>query len=149
MAVGLILGSTAVIGEEQTFDHDSYLATSLEEIYASAPKITEGADLFFKKRQFVVKLEEPPAKCPDGWIRKVFQILGVAEPPPVTHCIKVASAEGRTAEIHVQDVLVDALREEIPVGGSLRIYAVYLYFNGHTQQAGFVMNEFEAVDTGE
>ena len=138
-----------MVGERQTFDHASYVSTSLDEIYASAPKITEGADIFFKKRQFAVKLTSAPAKCPDGWIRKVFQILGIADPPAVTHCVNVESSEGRTTEVYVQDVLVDALREEIPVGGSLRIYAAYLFFNGHTRRPGLVMNEFEAIDAAE
>lgn len=40
------------------FDWASYQSVTLDELVDGAPQITEGMDIFLKKRQFDVKLEE-------------------------------------------------------------------------------------------
>ena len=139
-----LLVGTATGGQ---FDHAAYGETTLDEIFAAAPKISEGADLFFKKRQFEVELLRGPQKVSNGWITVVFRTLGISDPPPVNHEILVRSPQGKEVEMYVQDVLVEPLREEVAVGSKVRVFALYLFFNGHTQKPGFVLNEFQALDT--
>lgn len=140
----LLLALWPLAGLAASFDYDAYAKTTLKQIYAEAPKITEGADLFFKKRQFVVTLKSAPAKCPNGWITVVFRTLGIKEPPPVNHCITVTDGE-RENEIYVQDQLADALKAEVKVGQPFRAYVLYCFYNGASKKPGFVLNEFEAV----
>ena len=141
-----VIVSVSLLGQ-QAFDESAYTKTTLEEIYAGAPRIEEGADLFLKKRQFVVKLKDGPRKCSNGWITVVFRTLGVESPPPVSHCVTVESESGLVNEMYVQDVLVESLGKEVRPGGTFTAYVLYCFFNGHTKKPGFVLSEFDPVTT--
>ena len=141
--VFMVFAWTGSAGE---FDHEAYVKTTLDEIFATAPKIEEGADLFFKKRQFEVTLVSVPEKVSNGWITVVFRTLGITDPPPVNHAIKVRSASGKVVEMYVQDVLVEAILNEVGVGTRFNAYALYLFYNGHSRQPGFVLSEFEVLE---
>lgn len=143
----LLMLMLASVVSASDFDHDAYVKTTLAEVQATAPKISQGADLFFKKRQFEVEVVRGPESVSNGWITVVFRTLGIADPPAVNHEIIVKGSDGKELEMYVQDVLVDALRDEVPVGSRFRAYALYLFFNGHTQKPGFVLSEFEALNS--
>jgi hypothetical protein len=123
----------------QDFDEESYAVTDLDAIYAGAPTIDEGMDLFFRKVQFVASLDQLPQSCAAAVVPKVFTMLGLGEAPAVNHCLKVRSLSGRVASLYVEDVVVEATAGDLALAQGVLIYAAYLWWNGVTQQPGMLV----------
>jgi murein DD-endopeptidase MepM/ murein hydrolase activator NlpD len=59
-----------------------------------------------------------------------------------SRCIKVRSAKGKEALLFIQDVVRAHLPGEVPLGGSLTLFAIHLYTT--RDGPGLLVNEFEA-----
>jgi len=133
----------------EAFDYESYTPTTLDEILDHPPAISEGMDIFFKKRDLAATVTEVPGPGTAVIVGRVLRIRGVIsqtqEAPAVNHCVTVKSDMGKSVRMFLQDVLVETFRVEAPVGTRVRLWVAYLYYGAASREHGFLVNEFEAL----
>jgi hypothetical protein len=147
-AVLFLQVTTTALPAQQEFDYDSYTKTTLDEILENPPKIDEGMDIFIKKRQFVVKVEGPPKPCRALIVGRVLRMRGIEVIPEVSHCMQVSSPKGKSIEVFLQDVLVDAFKADAKRGEMIKVYVVYLYYSAPSKSHGILVSAFDTADSG-
>jgi hypothetical protein len=135
-------------GASPEFDRASYEAVTLDELVDTAPQITEGMDIFLKKRQLDVKLEESPKECRALIVVRVLKMQGVSEPPASSHCVLISTPRGRKMSAFVQDSLVADLTRLVKPGQSFHAYVLYFYYAGTSKNLGLLVSGFDELKSG-
>jgi len=130
----------------ESFDYDAYQPTTLDDLAATVPNITEGMDIFLKKRQFEAVQVSEPKRCTAVIVGRVLRMQGVTEPPATAHCMKLRSPKGLEVEVFIQDTLVSDPARELKKGARLRVYATYFYFAAASKRMGLLVNAYTAME---
>jgi hypothetical protein len=145
--VHLAIGLVALVATPAfTFDFARYQAADLDDILAQRRPQT-GLDLNgAKPLRLEVKLVSYGETCAVQTIPLAMTMLAFSKEQidsvQATRCIKVRSAKGKEALLFIQDVVRAHLPGEVPLGGSLTLFAIHLYTT--RDGPGLLVNEFEA-----
>jgi Peptidase family M23 len=128
------------------FDFARYQAADLDDILAQ-PRPQTGLDLNgAKPLRLEVKLVSYGETCAVQTIPPAMTMLAFSKEQidsvQATRCIKVRSARGKEALLFIQDVVRAHLPGEVPLGGSLTLFAIHLFTT--RDGPGLLVNEFEA-----
>jgi len=143
LAIGLVaLAATPALA----FDFARYQAADLDDILAR-PRPQTGLDLNgAKPLRLEVKLVSYGETCAVQTIPLAMTMLAFSKAQidsvQATRCIKVRSAKGKEARLFIQDVVRAHLPGEVPLGGSLTLFAIDLFTT--REGPGLLVNEFEA-----
>ena len=148
IAAVLLIPAWGARGVGAEFDRASYQSVTLDELVEAAPPITEGMDIFLRKRQFTIKLEESPKKCTASIVGTVLKMLGVAEPPATSHCVMISTPRGPKLSAFVQDSLVAHLRRVVKPGQDFHAYVLYFYYSGSSKELGLLVSAFDEMKAG-
>jgi hypothetical protein len=145
-AAGLLLILPG-INPASGFDYDSYRAADLDALAAPKPALGLGVDVVpAQSVRLEITLVSQAASCPSKVAKWAMRTAGIAKDTvastPVTQCIKVKSAKGRTYSIFIQDALADSLAKEVQPGAKLTLYASLVY--SAQRGPGLVVNAFSA-----
>ena len=148
-AAGLLLILSGT-GPAAAFEFTGYEAADLDTLARRKPALGLGVDVAKARGvRLDVTLASPPAPCPTKVLRWAMGASGIAkdtvQDTPITHCIKVKSAKGRSYPMFIQDGLTDSLAKEVPQGAKLTLYGSLVYFA--QRGPGIVINEFNAQPT--
>jgi hypothetical protein len=128
------------------FDFARYQAADLDDILAQ-PRPQTGLDLNdAKPLRIEVKLVSHSETCAVQSIPPAMMMLGFTKEQvdgvQASRCIKVRSAKGKEALLFIQDVVRAHLPGEVPLGGSVTLFAIHLFTT--RDGPGLLVNEFEA-----
>ena len=143
----LTIGLVALVATPAlAFDFARYQATDLDDILAQ-PRPQTGLGLNgAKPLRLEVKLVSYGETCAVQAIPLAMTMLAFSKEQidsvQATRCIKVRSAKGKEALLFIQDVVRAHLPGEVPLGGSLTLFAIHLYTT--RDGPGLLVNEFEA-----
>lgn len=126
------LNSQQEHGAQGKFDHARYKAADLDEVIGLArPEI--GADIYpvlpLKIAVALISYGEP---CNTGFLKQSMFMMGqkdVVENVPITSCIKVRSAKGKTVPLYIQDRVAEFLPKEVPLGRMVALYVSQVYIS--------------------
>ena len=136
-------------------DFKNYRTTTLDAVIGEWDQRTksEGPGVSFsrpEKIRFVATMRGAPTRCSNATLAAVWRMMGVEhllKQISVSHCLPLASANGRPIVAYLQDVLVSGLNADAKVGGSLEIYADFLAYQvtaDHASNAPILLvNRFE------
>lgn len=132
------------------FDFARYQAADLDDILAK-PRPQSGLDLHdAKPLRLEVKLVSYEESCAVQAVPRTMQMLGFSKEQidgvQASRCIKVSSAKGKEVVLFIQDVVRAYLPREVPLGGSLTLFAIHLFTA--PDGPGLLVNEFEAPKDG-
>ena len=135
------------VSPAKAFDYDRYQAADLDALAVRKPALGIGVDVLpAQSVRLDVTLVSQAATCSTKVVKWAMRTAGIAKDvvasTPVSHCVKVKSAKGRTYLIFIQDVLTDGLAREVRPGGKLTLYASLVY--SAQRGPGLVVNEFSA-----
>jgi hypothetical protein len=128
------------------FDYARYQAADLDDILAHR-RPQSGLDLYAAKPfRLEVKLVSYEETCAVQAVPTAMTMLGFSKEQidgvQASRCIKVRSAKGKEAVLFIQDVVRAYLPREVPLGGSLTLFAIHLFTA--PEGPGLLVNEFEA-----
>ena len=143
----LILPLLTWAGAAEAFDYARYQAADLDGLARRKPALGLGIDVpAMRSVRLDVTLASPATSCPTKVLKWAMRTSGIAkdtiQSTPISHCIKVKSAKGRSYSIFIQDALADSLAKEVQPGGKLTLYGSLVYFA--QRGPGIVVNEFSA-----
>ena len=134
-------------GAAEAFDYARYQAADLEFACPRRPPLGLGVDVpAMRSVRLDVTLASPATSCPTKVLKWAMRTSGIAkdaiQSTPISRCIKVKSAKGRSYSMFIQDALGDGLAKEVQPGGKLTLYGSLVYFA--QRGPGIVVNEFSA-----
>jgi hypothetical protein len=147
LVLTLILAWT---GAAEAFDYARYQAADLDALARRKPALGLGVDVpAMRSVRLDVTLDSPAAPCPTRVVKWAMRTSGIAkdaiQSTPISRCIKVKSAKGRSYSMFIQDALADGLAREVQPGGKLTLYGSLVYFA--QRGPGIVVNEISATTT--
>lgn len=146
-AVAMLLLTLSAVSPARAFDANSYQAADLDALAKRKPALGLGVDVLpAQSVRLDVTLVSQAASCRTKVVKWAMRTAGIAKDTvaatPISQCIKVKSAKGRTYSIFIQDVLADSLAKEVQPGGKLTLYASHVY--SAQKGPGLVVNGFSA-----
>ena len=146
-AVACLLSILPAVTPARAFDYDNYQAADLDALARRKPALGLGVDVLpAQSVRLEVTLVSPATACSIKLVKWAMRTSGIAKQTvastPITHCIKVKSAKGRTYSIFIQDVLANSLARDVQPGSTLTLYASLVY--SAQSGPGLVVNEFSA-----
>jgi hypothetical protein len=143
----LILPLLVWAGAAEAFDYTRYQAADLDSLARRKPPLGLGVDVpAMRSVRLDVTLASPATSCPTKVLKWAMRTSGIAKDAirstPISRCIKVKSAKGRSYSMFIQDALADSLAREVQPGGKLTLYGSLVYFA--QRGPGVVVNEFSA-----
>ncbi|GAB1233596.1 hypothetical protein UT4_20640 [Ferrigenium sp. UT4] len=108
---------------------------------------TNGVDIWtpFHKVHITAKLLDYPKACNNEFLGRALAISKVSLQtlPPITTCIRVKSRKGNEQTLFIQDQVGAFLSKEVQIGGTLDLYAIYVFADTVSNTLGMVVNEFQ------
>jgi murein DD-endopeptidase MepM/ murein hydrolase activator NlpD len=143
VAVGL---AALAVAPAFAFDYARYQVTDLDDVLTQ-PRPKTGLGLHRAEAlRLEVKLVSYEETCNVEAIAPTMRMLNFSKEMidgvQASRCIKVRSAQGRETLVFVQDVVRAFLPAEVPLGGTVTLYAVHLFTT--STGPGLLVNEFEA-----
>ena len=110
------------------------------------PPIASGADVIPpQKLRFTAALARQPQPCDASFLKRAIVMVGVSQnvldSVPISKCIQIRSAGGRTVTMYIQDAVADFLSKEVAAGGRVVVYVDFVFVG--QDGPGFLVNEFQ------
>jgi hypothetical protein len=108
---------------------------------------SNGVDIWtpFRKVHVTAKLLEYPKACDNAFLGRALALnkVSLQSLPPITTCIRIKSHKGNEQTVFIQDQVGEFLSKEVKIGGSVDLYAIYVFANTVSNRLGMVVNEFQ------
>lgn len=108
---------------------------------------SNGVDIWtpFRKVHVTAKLLEYPKACDNAFLGRALAVskISLQNLPPITTCIRIKSRKGNEQTVFIQDQVGAFLSKEVKIGGSVDLYAIYVFANTVSNRLGMVVNEFQ------
>ncbi|MBA4381966.1 MAG: hypothetical protein C0406_05310 [Sideroxydans sp.] len=108
---------------------------------------SNGVDIWspFRKIHVTAKLLEYPKACNNAFLGRALAVSNVSlqNLPPINTCIRIKSRKGNEQNVFIQDQVGDFLSKEVRIGGTVELYAIYVFANTVSNTLGMVVNEFQ------
>lgn len=132
----------------QGFDYSRYRATDLDEVMEQR-RPDAGVDIHpalpLKVTAALTSYAEP---CDAGLLKRAMIAAAIpkaaVDAAPVSRCISVRTAKGRSLPVYIQDPVAAFLPKEVPLGSAVIFYVIHV-FTGPTGP-GLLVNEFTTDD---
>jgi murein DD-endopeptidase MepM/ murein hydrolase activator NlpD len=139
-AVVVLLGAPSAWG----FDHARYEASDLDALLTQR-RPQSGIDIYpARPLKLKVTLLSYGEGCQTGLLSKTMLTAGIpkdrVDTLQVTRCIKVRSGKGKDLRMFIQDEVSSFLPKEVPLGGSLTLFAIHVFTSA--EGPGLLVNEF-------
>ena len=132
------------VSAAEAFDFSRYKAADLDDLLQQQLP-SSGADIFpqipLKISGTLVAYGET---CQTGFLKKTMLMAGIPQQAidsvAMTRCIRVRSAKGREVRLYIQDVVADALPNEVALGDTVTLFVLRLF--AEARGPGLLVNEF-------
>ncbi len=133
------------------FDFASYQPTDLD-IVLQTPEPLQVDYLIHpipERLRLRETLTRHAAPCDTVWLKRHLIAGGgengkkFVENVAMTQCIEVTTRQGVKVTLFIQDVLTPYLQEEVPLGKTVELYAIYVY--SHRGSPKILVNEFLSI----
>ncbi len=127
------------------FDYAQYKTGDLDEILNQKRPDSDVKVLAPQKLRFEVTLVAYAENCNTGFLKRTMVMLGASKEAvdrvPISKCIKVKSAKGRTASLYIQDSVSEFLPKEVSLGRKITVFSDYLFVG--KDGPGILLNEYQ------
>jgi hypothetical protein len=127
------------------FNFAQYKPGDLDEILALSRPDSGVKVMMPQKLKFQVTLISYAVGCNTGLLKTTMVMLGASKQfvdgAPISKCIAVKSAKGKTTSICIQDRVSEYLSKEIPLGTMIDIFCDYLFLS--KDRVGILVGEFD------
>jgi hypothetical protein len=142
-----------LISAGSDFDFASYENETLDNIVKRSNVIIDehgedkGIEILNPSKRVALteELVKLPYKCSTEALTRFMKLVGfeIESLPPINYCIEIRSKSGVVATFYVQDSLVGFINEEVKLGDSINLWALWVFSDGFTRLPFFLVNSYE------